>query len=173
MSQQDMPNAMDPFEPWRRLREMNVQVWVNMMADPVCSDALTRVMSSFLDTYLAASAPFQNIIDQYMNAAFPRLNLSSRNDLVDLSERLVGLEQRLDDLEATMEQQMQGITRQLIQATTRSAETDAGTGAPAGHLQALHDNIAELRQMVEALTTGQTVSAPATTGRRRRGNGAA
>jgi hypothetical protein len=104
MSQKNGLSLNDPIGNLRSLRDATLDAWAKAMIDAVNTDTFARSLGAYLDTYLAASAPFQRALDQYMKAALARLSLPSRDDVTALARRMTSIEMRLDDMEVKIDQ---------------------------------------------------------------------
>lgn len=146
MSQHD-PNKMDPFGPWRSFRDASMDAWAKALTEAVGTDAFAQAMGTYLDSYLATSAPFQKAVDQYMNAVLPRMSLPTRDEVIDLARRMTNIELRLDDLDAKTDQIMQA----LGGSSTLSATASAGANPTIEPwLQAIDDKMTRILLMLEA-----------------------
>lgn len=103
----DGEKPYDPFEAWRGIRDANMDAWAKFMVDAVNSEAYTKATGSMLETYLSASGPFREVLEETMLRTLGQLNMPSRADFVSLAQRLTHIEMRLDDLDAKLDQYMQ------------------------------------------------------------------
>lgn len=163
MSQHD-PNKLDPFGPWRSFRDASMDTWAKALTEAVGTDAFAQAMGSYLDSYLATSAPFQKAIDQYMNTVLPRMSMPTRDEVIDLARRMTNIELRLDDLDAKADQLMQ-----TLQGSSTPSATAAAGASPAIEpwLQAIDDKMTRILLMLEtsgaasrAPSSGQSSAAP-------------
>jgi hypothetical protein len=56
-----------------------------------------------LNAYIEASAPQKKIYEQLVTRALAQSNMPSREDVLNLAERLTNLEMRLDDIDAKLD----------------------------------------------------------------------
>ncbi len=99
----DDANMLDPMAPWRTMRDAGVEAWSKAMMDMVNSDAFAQSLGSYLDNYLAVSAPFRKQMETTMSQVLAQLNIPSRTDVTGVAERLTNIEMRLDDLDAKLD----------------------------------------------------------------------
>src|SRR5690606_28490536 len=74
------------------------------MAQMTNSDAFAKLIGLQLDTMLAASAPLQKSVQQYMEAYLAQAQMPSRGEVVGLAQRLNNIELRLDDMQAQLDE---------------------------------------------------------------------
>lgn len=104
MSQKpDEANPFDPFGTWRGMRDTYMDAMSKAMIDTVNSEPYSQAMSAMLDTWLSASVPLQQSVEQTMTQVLGQLNMPSRSDITSLAERLTNIEMRLDDLDAKLD----------------------------------------------------------------------
>lgn len=136
----------DPIGTWRAIRDANLEAWAKGMSTFTNTETFAKAIGMQLDTMLAASAPYQKIVQQYMETYLAQANMPSRNEVVSLAQRLTNIEMRLDDLQAELDD---------VLSAAR------GNAAPAASAPALDDRLnamqAQLDTILEAVrTTGAT-----------------
>ncbi|MEN9933870.1 MAG: hypothetical protein RLZZ387_449 [Chloroflexota bacterium] len=104
MAQKNGITPNDPIGSLRSLRDATLDAWAKTMVEAVNTETFARGLGAYLDTYLAASAPLQRAVDQYMKTALARLSLPSRDEVVTLAKRMTSVEMRLDDIEVKIDQ---------------------------------------------------------------------
>ena len=87
--------APDPFEMWRKFYEANETAWTKAAQDTTSSEAFAEMHGRMLETFLA----FQKGARDAMNTQLATLNLPSRDDLARLGELILGLEEKIDQLD--------------------------------------------------------------------------
>ena len=100
---QSSDDRMDPFAAWRGMRDANMEALSRAMVDMVNTEAFAQAIGTYLDTYLAASAPFRRSLETTMSQVLAQLNMPSRTEVVSIAERLTNIEMRLDDLDAKID----------------------------------------------------------------------
>jgi polyhydroxyalkanoic acid synthase PhaR subunit len=85
----------DPFELWRKFYEANETAWTKAAQETTSSEAFAQMQGRMLDTFLA----FQKSARDAMSTQLATLNLPSRDDVARLGELIVGLEEKIDQLE--------------------------------------------------------------------------
>jgi hypothetical protein len=110
----------DPFGTWRTMRDANLETWAKSMTSMVNTDVFAKAIGLQLDTLLAASAPVQKAVQQYMESYLAQANMPSRGEVVSLATRLTHIEMRLDDLQAQLDDVL-GAIRALAVAPLAAA----------------------------------------------------
>jgi hypothetical protein len=119
-NQPDVTNPLDPFGVWReatdagmqtlrQARDANIEAWSRLMIDFVNSEAYSRATNEWLDTYLLASQPFQQVLQRTMAQVLGGLNMPVREEVTGLAQRLINVETRLDDLDARLDEILRAI----------------------------------------------------------------
>lgn len=123
----------DPFGTWRTIRDANLDAWAKGMTSMVNTEVFAKAIGMQLDTLLAASAPMQKTVQQYMETYLAQVNMPSRGEVVSLAQRLTNIELRLDDLQAQLDDVL-SVLRSLAAAPTAApaiAAADGEAKAPA------------------------------------------
>ena len=100
-------NGLDPFDPTgilKGMRDANMDAWAKLMGDFVNTEAYAESTGAMLDAWLTASGPLRQALEQSMSKVLAELNLTSRDDIARLAERLTHIEMRLDDMEAQIDE---------------------------------------------------------------------
>jgi hypothetical protein len=100
----DAPNPLDPFGTMRAMRDTTLEMWSKMMIDMVNSDAYAQASAKWLDAYLTASQPFQQMIEKTTTQVLTELNMPTRGDIISLAERFTNIEMRLDDIDVRFDE---------------------------------------------------------------------
>ena len=108
---QNQPNPFDPFGTFTGARDAWMDTWSKAMLDMVNSDAYSQAQAQVLDNYLTMSAPFRQALERSMTQTLTALNMPTRGDITSLAERLTNIELRLDDLDAKIDQLLEGKTK--------------------------------------------------------------
>ncbi len=111
----------DPVGTWRTFRDANLDAWAKGMATMVNTETFSKALGIQLDTMLAASAPMQKAMNQYMEAYLKQANLPSRSEVVSLAQRMTNIEMRLDDMDARLDEILAAL-RALATPATEAAE---------------------------------------------------
>jgi polyhydroxyalkanoic acid synthase PhaR subunit len=85
----------DPFEMWRKFYDANESAWTKAAQETTSSEAFAELQGRMLDTFLA----FQKGARDAMNTQLATLNLPSRDDVARLGEIILGLEEKIDQLD--------------------------------------------------------------------------
>ena len=82
---QNPPDGFDPNDPlgaWRSIRDANLDAWAKGMASFVNTEGFARSLGMQLDSMLAASAPVQKAMQEYMERHLAQVNMPSRGEVV-------------------------------------------------------------------------------------------
>ncbi len=99
----DETPKFDPFAPWKQFQGPMMEAWSKAMSEAVASDDFARSMGETLNSYLETSAPLQKQFESAMEKYLQGMQLPTRAEFLAFSERLTGLEMRLDDMEAKLD----------------------------------------------------------------------
>src|SRR3569833_611346 len=93
---EDKPKTLDPFEPFRDMRNAYLDAMSKTMIETVNSEAYAKATGAMLDMSLTATVPFREAMEKAMLHAMQQLSLPSRQDVAALAERFTNLELRVD-----------------------------------------------------------------------------
>lgn len=121
---QEAPNgkSYDPAEPFREMRNQCLDSWAKVMIDVVNTDAYARASGTILETALSMSAPFRTAVEKAMLQTLAQLSMPSRNDFVNLAQRVTNVELKLDDLDAKLDRIEQLLARPAAQRNRRATQ---------------------------------------------------
>lgn len=125
---QNAPDGFDPNDPfgtWRTIRDANLDAWAKGMTSLVNTEVFAKAIGMQLDTLLAASAPAQKAVQQYMESYLAQVNMPSRGEVVNLATRLTNIELRLDDMQAQLDELLAAV-RALAAAPVAAPAPAAG-----------------------------------------------
>lgn len=128
-------DALDPTDPvgaWRTMRDANLDAWAKGMATMVNTESFSKALGIQLDTMLAASAPMQKMVSQYMESYLAQASMPSRAEVISLAQRMTNIEMRLDDMDARLDDILFAV-RDLAAAQSPASVVDAppaGNAAP-------------------------------------------
>jgi hypothetical protein len=94
----------DPTGMMKSLRDTGLESWSKVMSNFVHADAFAQANGAMLDALLSTSAPFRKSLETVMAQTLANLSLPSRDDVTRLAERLTGVELKLDDVDAKLDQ---------------------------------------------------------------------
>lgn len=114
----------DPFGTWRSIRDANLDAWAKGMTSMVNTEVFAKAIGMQLDSLLAASAPVQKAVQQYMETYLAQVNMPSRGEVVSLATRLTNIELRLDDMQAQLDDVLAAL-RALAAAPVAAAPAPA------------------------------------------------
>lgn len=93
-AQREQP-GQDPFELWRQFYEDNEQAWTRAMKDVFSTQGYAEAQGKMLETFLA----LQKTMRDGMSAQLNNLNVPTRDDVARLGELILGLEEKVDQLD--------------------------------------------------------------------------
>jgi hypothetical protein len=112
----------DPMGAIRDVRDIYLDAWSKTMVDAVNTEAYAKATGTMLDTYLTASSPFREALEKTMLQALQQLSMPSRADFVSLAERFTNIEMKLDDIDAKLDQIINGVRQPAAVPRGRSRE---------------------------------------------------
>lgn len=124
----------DPFGTWRTIRDSNLDAWAKGMTSLVNTEVFAKAIGLQLDSLLAASAPVQSAVQQYMESYLAQVHMPSRGEVVNLATRLTNIEMRLDDMQAQLDELLTAIHQAVAAAPVAAApapEAADGEAKPA------------------------------------------
>jgi len=93
------------------MRDAYLESISKTMVEAVNSESYAQATGAMLDYALSASAPFREALERSMAQTLQQLSLPSRQDVAALAERFTNVEMRLDDLDAKIDQVLQGMAK--------------------------------------------------------------
>lgn len=91
-------DSADVGQLWRNWLVDTERQWNSFFNDVMGTDSFGRFLGGYMEIY----STFQRLVAQNMERSLSTLNVPSRSDIVDLSERLGALEERLNSIEASI-----------------------------------------------------------------------
>src|SRR5438105_13042617 len=85
----------DPFELWRQIYDTNERAWNAVLERTVNNPAFAESSGKILETFLSA----QKTVRENMRSYLEQINLPTREDIARLGELIVGLEEKVDQLD--------------------------------------------------------------------------
>lgn len=116
------PTPMDPFEVWRQVYEANERAWNAALEKAMATPAFAETQGKMLEAMLAA----QKTVRDNMRTYLETINVPTREDIARLGELIVGLEEKIDQLDERLEGIEAAVKRQSRpQAADRAAQASA------------------------------------------------
>jgi BMFP domain-containing protein YqiC len=112
----------DPFELWRQIYETNERAWNAVLERTVNNPSFAESSSKVLETFLSAQKTVRENMRQYLE----QINLPTREDIARLGELIVGLEEKIDQLDDRLAR-----LERLLPPTGGPAAANAGSAASA------------------------------------------
>ena len=94
----------DPFESMIRFYETWSKNWSQAMSEAGSSEKFAEMMGQQMGTHLEGFTQARGQFGDWMDAYLKQMNLPARDEVTRLAERLTGLEIKLDDLDAKLDQ---------------------------------------------------------------------
>ena len=91
-------NSPDLGQLWRSWLTETERQWNTFFNDVMSTDSFGRFMGGYIEVY----STVQRLVAQNMERSLSSLNVPSRSDIVELSERLSGVEERLAAIESNI-----------------------------------------------------------------------
>ena len=109
---------------WRNWLVDTERQWNAFFNDVMGTDSFGRFLGGYMDIYSTA----QRLVAQNMERSLSTLNVPSRSDIVELSERLGGVEERL----AAIESNLRALAEAVGHPSQPAAVTHSGRGGQDG-----------------------------------------
>jgi polyhydroxyalkanoic acid synthase PhaR subunit len=103
------PAASDAFDLWKQIYEANERAWNGALEQAMSTPAFAESQGKLLETLLNA----QKIVRDQMRAYQEALNVPTREDIARLGELIVGLEEKIDQLDDRFESIESALQREL------------------------------------------------------------
>ncbi len=94
----DSDDRPDVGQLWRTWLTETERQWNTFFNDVMGTDSFGRFLGGYMDIY----STFQRMVAQNMERSLSTLNVPSRSDIIELSERLSGVEERLAAIESSI-----------------------------------------------------------------------
>ncbi len=94
----DSDDRPDVGQLWRTWLTETERQWNTFLNDVMSADSFGRFLGGYTEIY----STFQRLAAQNMERSLSTLNVPSRSDIVELSERLSGVEERLAAIESSI-----------------------------------------------------------------------
>src|SRR2546430_11092256 len=92
---QSSHRSSDPFELWRQIYDTNERAWNAILERTVNNPSFAESTGKVLETFLSA----QKTVRENMRSYLEQINLPTREDIARLGELIVGLEEKVDQLD--------------------------------------------------------------------------
>jgi hypothetical protein len=122
--------GFDPTKMLRDFRDASMDAWAKMMLKLTYSHEYQRLQGMISKPALLGIALWRKASEQVMSSVLSQLNMPSREEVLQLSQRLTHVQMTLDDLGAAMEQ-LRKTTPARPQRTSQAASNGGGEPARA------------------------------------------
>lgn len=103
-------NPFDPTGVFKDMRDVGMNAWAKTMVEMVNTDVYSEATGKMLDTWLANSGPFRQLMEKHITQTLTSCNLPTRDDVTRLAERLTNIEMRLDDMDAKLDDILRNVS---------------------------------------------------------------
>jgi polyhydroxyalkanoic acid synthase PhaR subunit len=111
----------DPFALWKQIYEANERAWSTALERAMSSPAFAETQGKVLETFLQAQRAVRDQMRSYLEA----VNVPTREDIARLGELILGLEEKVDQLDDRLGRLEQSLREQASPAETASPSTAA------------------------------------------------
>lgn len=94
----DSNNGPDIGQLWRNWLTETERQWNGFFNDIMGTDSFGRLMGGYMEMY----GTLQRLVTRNMERSLSTFNVPTRSDIVDLSERLSAVEERLGSIESSL-----------------------------------------------------------------------
>ena len=108
--------APDPFTMWRDWLNQSERQWNAYLNEAMSTDEFSQAMGRMMDVYLNMQKSMNEVMGRYFSA----MNLPTRTDVLSLGNRIGEVEERLGNIERTL---------QAVAAASGAEERKAATAA--------------------------------------------
>jgi polyhydroxyalkanoic acid synthase PhaR subunit len=91
--------AYDPFQLWRQFYEANEEAWTKAMKEMTTTPGYAEMQGKMLESFLS----YQKMMRDALTTQMYTLNIPTRDDISRLGELIVGLEEKVDQIDETLE----------------------------------------------------------------------
>lgn len=113
------PAGYDPFEMWRQVYETNEKAWSETLERLTSTPSFAESQGKLLETLLAAQKQMRDSTRLFLESA----NFPTRDDIARLGEILVGLEEKIDQLDERLGDIQQAVNRRVGADAAEPAES--------------------------------------------------
>ncbi|MDZ4718685.1 MAG: hypothetical protein SH847_09535 [Roseiflexaceae bacterium] len=166
MTKSQSLETLNPFMMMRSLRDATLETWSKTAIDAVNTDLFAQWLGAYMNTSLAASAPIQRVLDQYMQAVLPRLNMPSRDEVTGVARRLTNIEMRLDDLDGRIDDILQAVRTEPAAPVVAEQSIAPVVDARLQAIEARLDTLLTAIQSISMVTPTQAAETPKRPARR-------
>jgi uncharacterized protein Yka (UPF0111/DUF47 family) len=104
MSENDEKQVGDPFSQMVQFYDDWTKTWSGAASEMVSSRKFADSMAQQLESSLSATQLMRNQVGQLMEQSLQQMNLPTRKEVLSIAQRLTGMEMRLDDVEAKLDE---------------------------------------------------------------------
>lgn len=109
---QDEPKASpDPFASMVQFYEAWSRSWAQAMTEAVSSKSVAESIGQQMESSMESLAMARKQINEIMERYLQEMSLPSRAEVISLAERMTGIEMKLDDIEAKLEEVLDALRK--------------------------------------------------------------
>ena len=107
-------SRVDPFELWRQMYETNEQIWTKAIKDLTSTPTYAEAQGKMLEVFLNV----QKSMRDATTAQLAAYNFPTRDDVSSIGELMVGVEEKVDQLDETVAK-LEGVVSEQNQRLAR------------------------------------------------------
>ena len=104
MSEKSESENQDPFAPFIHMSDMMMKSWADVLSQTVTSPTFAQSMGEQMQGFLEGTKLIRQQMKTSMEQSLQQLNVPSREQVVNIAERLTHVEMRVDDIEAKVDE---------------------------------------------------------------------
>ena len=104
MGEKDEKAQTDPFSQMVQFYDDWTRTWASAASEMVSSKSFADSMAQQLESTLSTTQLLRRQMGEIMEQSLQQMSLPTRKQVMSLAERLTGVEMRLDDLEAKLDE---------------------------------------------------------------------
>ncbi|GEM_PF-6961233 len=154
-------NMPEAFELWKNMYYLTEKSYANLATNVISSDTFSKNMMQWMNGYLDYEKTSRKMMDQY----FETVPVPSKNDIARVAKLVIGVEDKVDNLESSMEKNMgkliQNITSlidNLAPKQDEQLEIRREFNQTREAVESMHQSLARLMEKVDQLSSANNDS---------------
>lgn len=150
--------SLDPFEMWRKYYEANEQAWSKAIREVITTPDYAESQGKMLETFLS----LQKLMRDGMTTQLNNLNLPTRDDVARSIELVIGVEEKVDQLDEQvskvedkvihLDQRLATLEKLVVQNTERLPALEARFQGIESNLgKKLDEKVAQIAKQLDRL----------------------
>jgi hypothetical protein len=116
-----VPSA-DLLGQWKQFLDLWIAAWSKAFEQAMGTEQFAQIMGKQMETFLAGAGPIKKAVEPQLDAVLTGLGLPSRNQVIGIAAQLVQLEDKVDGLESRLDR----VLKQLEDASAGAKRTRSG-----------------------------------------------